>query len=114
MVSLKNGGGLRASIGSVDEDGTKIPPIANARRETRGGISQLDIENALRFDNKLMVFDTTPQGLLNIFNFAAGQQCPPATAAIPQVGGIRFSYDPTRSRLVSVFRVWRCSTRTAT
>jgi len=24
-------------------------------------ISQLDVENALRFDNKLMVFDTTPQ-----------------------------------------------------
>ena len=88
MVSLKNGGGLRASIGSVEADGDKVanPLTAN------GNVSQLDVENALRFDNRLMVFDTTPQGLLNIMNFAAGLA--PGNGGFPQVGGLRFSYDP--------------------
>ncbi len=88
LVSLKNGGGLRASIGSVEADGDKVgnPLTAN------GNVSQLDIENALRFDNRLMVFDTTPQGLLNIMNFAAGLA--PGNGGFPQVGGLRFSYDP--------------------
>jgi len=88
MVSLKNGGGLRASIGSVEADGDKVanPLTAN------GNVSQLDVENALRFDNRLMVFDTTPQGLLNIMNFGAGLA--PGNGGFPQVGGLRFSYDP--------------------
>ncbi|MGE0418132.1 MAG: SdiA-regulated domain-containing protein, partial [Acetobacteraceae bacterium] len=90
MVSLKNGGGLRASIGSIDENGSKIAnPVTPG---AAGNISQLDVENALRFDNKLMVFDTTPQGLLNILNYAAGLA--PGNGGFPQVGGIRFSYDP--------------------
>lgn len=88
MVSLKNGGGLRASIGSVAAGGGKVanPLTAN------GNVSQLDVENALRFDNRLMVFDTSPQGLLNIMNFAAGLA--PGNGGFPQVGGLRFSYDP--------------------
>jgi 2',3'-cyclic-nucleotide 2'-phosphodiesterase (5'-nucleotidase family) len=90
VVSMKNGGGLRASIGSIDEDGSKIPNATTAG--AGGNVSQLDVENALRFDNKLMVFDTTPQGLLNILNFAAGLA--PGNGGFPQLGGLRFSYDP--------------------
>ncbi len=90
VVSLKNGGGLRASIGSIDEDGAKIAnPIASG---ATGNVSLLDIENALRFDNRLMVFDTTAQGLLNILNYAAGLAA--GNGGFPQVGGIRYSYDP--------------------
>lgn len=94
IVSLKNGGGIRASIGSVDpETGNKIPPIANPEvGKAEGGVSQLDIENALRFDNKLMVFDTTPAGLLAILNHGAGLN--PGNGGFPQIGGVRFSYDP--------------------
>lgn len=90
VVSLKNGGGLRASIGSIDADGGKIanPIVAGAA----GNISQLDVENALRFDNKLMVFDTTPAGLLAILNHGAGLA--PGNGGFPQIGGVRFSYDP--------------------
>ena len=90
VVSMKNGGGLRASIGSIDEDGGKIGNPYSAG--DAGNVSQLDVENALRFDNKLMVFDTTPQGLLNILNFAAGLA--PGNGGFPQLGGLRFSYDP--------------------
>ncbi|GJE03101.1 5'-nucleotidase C-terminal domain-containing protein [Methylobacterium isbiliense] len=101
LVSLKNGGGIRASIGAVDAGGgndpnagAKLPPLANpAAGKPEGGVSQLDTENALRFDNKLMVFDTTPQGLLNILNYGAGLA--PGNGGYPQIGGVKFSYDPS-------------------
>lgn len=110
MTSLKNGGGLRASIGSIDEDGTKIAPIANPlANKPAGAISTLDIENALRFDNKLMVFETTPQGLKNILEFAAGLSSGPSAqnGGYMQIGGMRVSYDfssgaPNRVKSISL------------
>ncbi|MEA5442609.1 ExeM/NucH family extracellular endonuclease [Cyanobium gracile] len=97
LASLKNGGGIRASIGSIGESGEKLPP-ASSPVKPAGAISQLDIENALRFDNKLMVFDATPQQLLNILEFAAGLSSGPAqqNGGYAQIGGVRFSYDPSR------------------
>jgi uncharacterized protein YjiK/phosphodiesterase/alkaline phosphatase D-like protein/2',3'-cyclic-nucleotide 2'-phosphodiesterase (5'-nucleotidase family) len=94
IASLKNGGGIRASVGSIGENGEKLPPSASNVKPA-GGISQLDAENALRFDNKLIVFDTTPQGLLNILNYAAGLA--PGNGGYAQIGGVRFSYDPTKT-----------------
>ena len=92
VVSLKNGGGLRASLGVVAADGSKIPPSANPiTGKPQGGISQLDIENALRFDNKIMTFDVTPAGLLGILEYAAGLAS--GNGGYPQVGNIRFSYN---------------------
>jgi predicted extracellular nuclease len=94
LVSLKNGGGIRAQIGAIDVvTGEKIPPIANPDAgKPEGGVSQLDIENALRFNNKLMVFDTTPEGLLALLNHgvAAGT----GQGRFPQIGGVKFSWDP--------------------
>ena len=92
--SLKNGGGIRASIGSVDANGNKLPPAASSLKPA-GAISQLDIENALRFDNKLMVFDVTSQGLLNILEYAAGLA--PGNGGYIQIGGVRFSFDPSKA-----------------
>ncbi|MBR1212311.1 choice-of-anchor I family protein [Bradyrhizobium sp. JYMT SZCCT0180] len=101
VISLKNGGGIRSAIGTVSEPDpvtgaiTKLPTEANpdANKPT-GAISQLDIENALRFDNKLMAFDTTVQGLLNILNWGAGLSA--NNGGFPQIGGVAYSYDPTR------------------
>lgn len=97
VFSLKNGGGIRASIGAVTAGGTKIPPLAIGApvNKPANAISQLDIENALRFDNKLMVFDTTPTGLRNILEFAAGLSSGPSNqnGGYAQVGNIRFSYN---------------------
>ena len=107
VFSLKNGGGIRASLGSVLANGTKVAPIANAiTGKPSGGISQLDIENALRFDNKLMVFDTTPLGLKNILEYAAGLSSGPTVqnGGYAQVGNIRFSYNsalPANSKVLS-------------
>jgi len=92
-VSLKNGGGLRASVGSVDANGVKGAPVATEFKAA-GAISKLEVENALRFDNKLMAFETTPAGLLNILNHAAGLT--PGNGGFAQLGGVKFSYDPKK------------------
>ncbi|MDQ8732117.1 choice-of-anchor I family protein [Bradyrhizobium sp. LHD-71] len=99
LVSLKNGGGIRAQIGTLSEPDPvtgeidKLPPAENPdANKPAGAISQLDIENALRFNNRLMVFDTTPQELLNILNWGAGLSA--NNGGFPQIGGIRFSFDP--------------------
>lgn len=93
IVSIKNGGGIRAQIGTIvnNADGTvtKVAPAVG------GEVSQLDVENALRFDNKLMVFDTTAQGLLNILN--SPNALAPNNGGFIQIGGVRFSYDPTKA-----------------
>jgi 2',3'-cyclic-nucleotide 2'-phosphodiesterase (5'-nucleotidase family) len=94
VASLKNGGGIRAPVGATAVgSGEKLPPIANpAAGKPAGAISQLDIENALRFDNKLMVFDTTAAGLKAILEHGVanlGNQ-----GRFPQLGGVAFSYDP--------------------
>ena len=94
IVGLRNGGGIRAQIGAIDDEGDKVAPVANPDAgKPAGGVSQLDVENALRFDNKLMVFDTTAAGLKAILEHgvAAGTN----QGRFAQVGGLRFSWDPT-------------------
>jgi predicted extracellular nuclease/2',3'-cyclic-nucleotide 2'-phosphodiesterase (5'-nucleotidase family) len=92
IVSLKNGGGIRAQIGAIDHEGDKVPPIANPDADKpAGAVSELDVENALRFDNKLMMFDTTPAGLLALLNHGANNV---NGGGFPQIGGVRFSFDP--------------------
>lgn len=93
IVGLRNGGGTRAQIGSVDDEGNKVAPIANPDAgKPAGGVSQLDVENALRFNNKTMVFDTDAAGLKAILehSVAAGAN----QGRFAQIGGLRYSYDP--------------------
>ncbi|MGE3989701.1 choice-of-anchor I family protein [Pseudorhodoplanes sp.] len=99
VVSLKNGGGIRAQIGSlslpdpVTGEIDKLPPGENPGIKPEGGVSQLDIENSLRFDNKLMAFDTTAEGLKALLEHGVasyGNQ-----GRFPQIGGVKFSFDPT-------------------
>ncbi len=105
VVSLKNAGGIRAQIGSVDViTGDKNPPLANdSAGKPTGGISQLDIENSLRFNNGLMAFDTTAEGLKAILEH--GVAVLGGQGRYPQIGGMRFSYDddlPAGSRVLNV------------
>ncbi len=99
IVSFKNGGGIRAQIGTlsapdpVDGSVDKLPPPANPDAgKPEGGVSQLDIENSLRFDNKLMAFDTTAAGIKALLEHgvAAGT----LQGRFPQIGGVSFSWDP--------------------
>jgi alkaline phosphatase len=53
-VSLKNGGGIRNAIGSIDALGNPQPTKANPLAgKDAGDISRLDIEDSLKFNNAL-------------------------------------------------------------
>lgn len=110
LVSIKNGGGIRAPIGQVINNGTEtliLPPQANpsAGKETNE-ISQLDIVNTLRFNNGLTLITLTPQQLLQVLEHGVAAVAPGQTPGqFAQVGGVSFSYDPTlppNNRVVSV------------
>jgi hypothetical protein len=74
--------------------GAKLPPLANpAAGKPAGAISLLDIENSMRFNNGLMLCDTTPAGLKAILEHGVallGNQ-----GRFPPIGGIRFSFNPS-------------------
>ncbi|GIW85918.1 MAG: hypothetical protein KatS3mg108_0242 [Isosphaeraceae bacterium] len=102
VVSLKNGGGIRDSIGTIAEIAPglyqPLPPQANplSGKQT-GEISQLDIENSLRFNNQLSLLTLTADGLRQILEHGVAATRPGATPGqFPQVGGLAFSFDPSR------------------
>jgi 2',3'-cyclic-nucleotide 2'-phosphodiesterase (5'-nucleotidase family) len=115
VVSLKNGGGIRNSIGqsvvptgSVDGVPELLPPAAvfDAQGNVvkpEGGISRNDIANALSFNNGLSLVSVTAAELKALIEhgIAAGT----GGGRFPQVGGMAFSYDlslPAGSRVVSL------------
>ena len=88
MVSFKNGGGIRAEIGTVDANGT---PTAGD-----GQVSQLDIENSLRFNNGLTLLTVTREGLLQLLEHAVAAtdtEAGDTPGQFAQVGGIRYAFD---------------------
>ena len=101
VVSLKNGGGIRASIGELVDngDGTSSlePTAANPLSGKEAGeVSELDIDNALRFDNGLVTVELTPDELKIILEHGVAATAPGATPGqFPQVGGLSFSFDPS-------------------
>lgn len=98
-LSLKNGGGIRDSIGAISSSGVRVPPPANplVSKET-GDVSQLDIENALRFNNALSLITITAQELRDAAEWGVAAVAPGATPGqFPQIGGFWFSYNPTNA-----------------
>lgn len=97
VVSIKNGGGIRDAIGTVDGiTGELGPNAANpATGKLAGEVSQLDIENSLRFNNSLSILTVTAAELVQVLEHGVA-----ATAAgntpgqFAQVGGVSFSFDP--------------------
>ena len=105
QVSLKNGGGIRDDIGLVVQppgstDPSQVeyhPTAANpATGKAAGDISQFDIEGTLRFNNGLVIAPVTAERLAAIMEHAIGfdgvGDVP--DGRFPQVGGMRFSFDP--------------------
>jgi 2',3'-cyclic-nucleotide 2'-phosphodiesterase (5'-nucleotidase family) len=108
VISIKNGGGIRAEIGAIDPaTGIGSPPAENPDAgKPEGGVSQLDIENSLRFNNGLSLATLTAQGIKNLLENAVRDFAPGATPGqFPQISGIKFSFDPTRARLDRVIDV---------
>lgn len=101
VVSIKNGGGIRAAIGEVVETApgvySYLPPQANALSgKQEGEISQLDIANSLRFNNTLTIVPITAEGLKAVVEHGVAAWEEGATPGqFCQVGGIEFSFDPS-------------------
>lgn len=111
VVSIKNGGGIRAGIGQVIDNGdgtvTSLPTAASdLSGKEAGEISELDIDNALRFDNQLTIVELSTADLLAVLEHGvAATEAGATPGQFPQVGGLRFSFDPDQpagSRVQSV------------
>jgi len=99
-ISLKNGGGIRAQIGEIVEvsegvyepSPTQANPLAG---KEAGDVSQLDIVNTLRFNNGLSLLTLTGVQLKEVLEHGVAQSGGDnQPGRFPQVGGIRFSFDP--------------------
>ncbi len=103
-VSFKNGGGIRSSIGRIDapagaiQGARKTGTAANLEAGKQAGdISRLDIEFALRFNNALTLLTLDAQQLRQALEHGVSNWTPGSTQGrFPQVGGLRFSFDPSR------------------
>jgi 2',3'-cyclic-nucleotide 2'-phosphodiesterase (5'-nucleotidase family) len=100
-VSIKNGGGIRSAIGYVNSVGSNAilePTQANASAgKQKGDISQLDVENSLRFNNRLVIVSANAAGLRRLIEHGVAATRPGVTPGqFPQVGGVAFSYDSTK------------------
>ncbi len=105
VLSLKNGGGIRSQIGGVDVvTGAKGLTSANpAAGKPAGGVSTLDIENSLRFNNNLSLVTVTASKLKELLEH--GIALYPNQGRFPQVSGVAFSFDltkPAGSRIVNL------------
>lgn len=107
VLSLKNGGGIRDNIGAVSagagatdpNDVEKLPTLANPSvNKLAGDLSQLDVENSLRFNNGLSLITITAAQLKEVLEHGVSGVRPGATpGAFPQIGGISFSFDATKT-----------------
>lgn len=103
-IALNNGGSIRSNIGvieaangSVDPNDFKLlPPAANPEAgKEEGEVSQLDIANSVRFNNGLTLMTLTAEQLLQTIEHSVSGTAPGATPGqFPQVGGLKFSFDP--------------------
>ena len=93
VISLKNGGGVRAPIG-VTAGGTFPPPGNPLVGKLAGQISQIDIENTVRFNNELSLLTLTAAQLFEVIEHAVAGSDPGSTPGqFPQVAGLAFSFD---------------------
>lgn len=97
LVSLKNGGGIRAGIGlPLGTSGPEAP--------FGGTVTQLDIETALAFNNGLALVETNAAGLVSLLEHGLAN-AGTTNGRFPQIGGFSLSYDtdrPVGNRIVSL------------
>ncbi|MGB0903788.1 MAG: 5'-nucleotidase C-terminal domain-containing protein, partial [Mangrovicoccus sp.] len=103
VISLKNGGGIRASIGQtiVPAGGSEAVRIANEEVvdsqgnvvKPEGGISQNDIQTTLAFNNGLVLMTLTVEEIVAILEHGVGS-LPNVAGGFPQLSGVKFSFDP--------------------
>jgi 5'-nucleotidase/UDP-sugar diphosphatase len=102
QISFKNGGGIRSEIGEVlalpgtTTAAVLTAPKANAEAKRQAGeVSQLAVETSLKFNNKLWAFNVTAAQLKSLLEH--GVAVLGSQGRFPQVGGMSFSFDPSRT-----------------
>jgi 2',3'-cyclic-nucleotide 2'-phosphodiesterase/3'-nucleotidase/5'-nucleotidase len=103
QISIKNGGGIRESIGSVvtppgGTEPVRIPPEANLNfGKPEGGITQTDVESVLAFNNGLTLVSVTVEELKDILEHtvsgATEENIDSDFGSFGQVAGVKFSFD---------------------
>jgi 2',3'-cyclic-nucleotide 2'-phosphodiesterase (5'-nucleotidase family) len=101
-ISLKNGGGIRSAVGYVNSVGSNVilernqaNPLAG---KSAGDVSQLDVENSLRFNNSLVIVSVSAAGVKRLIEHSVSGSKPGLTPGqFPQVGGVSFSYDTSKT-----------------
>ena len=112
-VSIKNGGGIRTSIGSTGPGGELLPTRANpSAGKIAGDISRLDIEDSLKFNNALTVVTVKAAQLKMLLEHgiaaSTGTGADKATPGqFPQLGGLVVVADlaGTAQRITSLSNV---------
>jgi 2',3'-cyclic-nucleotide 2'-phosphodiesterase (5'-nucleotidase family) len=113
VISLKNGGGIRDNIGVVTaapgatdpDDVLRLPPQPTPLSPNKpvGGVSQLDVENSLRFNNTLSLVTVTATQLKDIMEHAVAATATGATPGqFPQLGGLSIGFNPGGTARTSV------------
>lgn len=99
VVSIKNGGGIRASIGQQvvlpggTEEVSLLPTAEIPGVKEEGEISQTDIATTLRFNNSLTLLTVTATQLKQIIEHGVAASADGATPGrFPQVSGMSFTY----------------------
>jgi 2',3'-cyclic-nucleotide 2'-phosphodiesterase (5'-nucleotidase family)/endonuclease/exonuclease/phosphatase family metal-dependent hydrolase len=110
VISIKNGGGIRASIGEivVPAGGTEAERVPNsavidensAEVKPEGGISQNDIQTVLAFNNGLVLLDMTKEEIKQFLEGAVSALPDGVSGGFPQIAGLEFSFDETRTAQV--------------
>nr|WP_254899276.1 5'-nucleotidase C-terminal domain-containing protein [Thalassococcus arenae] len=103
VMSIKNGGGIRASIGEtlVPPGGTQAERLPNAEIvdgdgaivKPAGGISQKDIQTTLAFNNGLTLLTLSAAEIVALLEHGVAA-LPGVAGQFAQVGGVEFTYDP--------------------
>lgn len=102
-ISIKNGGGIRESIGAVttlpgDTEPSRIPPEASPIFDKpEGGITQTDVESVLAFNNDLSLVDVNVEELKDIIEHTISGATPETIdddfGSFGQYSGLEFSFD---------------------
>ena len=107
-ASLKNGGGIRAAIGRIIDNGDGTSTLATSVFMMRvgenranpsvgkmeGDISQLDVVNTLRFNNGLSLLTLTMSEFKEVLEHAFAESTPGNTPGrFPQIGGFSVTVD---------------------
>jgi|GEM_PF-116254 len=103
LISIKNGGGIRASVGEIVVPTGGFEPVRQANSELldgegdvikpEGGISQNDIQTTLAFNNDLVLLTLTGEEIVGLLEHGVSG-LPGVAGAFPQISGVKFSFDP--------------------